>query len=196
MPKDLLEEQEQEQLHPVLEREQDPPTLEESQPTQDPQEASFTSPEFEDSDAPLPEFEEPEEIPVIPFTTEEVFDGTVWIFLTAVKSRKFFRNEKEAETFKEGLSLVVTTPPISTSLFIESLDVGGALASYGIHKNSSLVEVLDRVQNLPPWLRLVLFAAGMTAAVVNAIRSVERGRLQDSPRTSNQPADFAGSDDA
>lgn len=116
---------------------------------------------------------------VVPFSDEELLDGTMMFVLFGLNSAGLRFEPGELERFKTEFSLLNRQPPIHTTVMFRALGLGEALARYGIGHNMVLDQVMGRVDALPAWLRILLAGLGVTAVSVKAAKAVMRERERE-----------------
>lgn len=136
---------------------------------------------FSEPEQPGPAQPEPE--PVIePYSEEEILNG-VGIGL-ALGLR--LQDEKEMEAFQEAWNWVVR-PVLPTAGLLKALQVGKALASYGIGRG--MVPGAGNIESLPAWLRLLLGFGLMGVSGFNGFRAIQALREKEAARAAqSQPA--------
>ncbi|GAA5334072.1 hypothetical protein [Thermus hydrothermalis] len=107
----------------------------------------------------------PAEPPVIPFTGEEIAGGAAFLLMLGVR----VQSEEEKAAFLRAWqgALFGLMPPAQV---LDVLKVGEALAQYGIGKNR--VPGMGSVENLPPWLRILLGGGVLAIAAYGGVRAV------------------------
>lgn len=100
--------------------------------------------------------------PVIPFTGEELANGTAMLLMLGLR----LQSPEEVEAFKRAFQASTFLPPAQV---LDMLKVGEALAQYGIGKNR--LPGMGRVENLPPWVRIVLGGAVLALAAYGGVRA-------------------------
>ncbi|BDG15817.1 hypothetical protein TbrSNM41_05510 [Thermus brockianus] len=107
----------------------------------------------------------PAEPPVIPFTGEEIAGGAAFLLMLGVR----VQSEEEKAAFLRAWqgALFGLMPPAQV---LDVLKVGEALAQYGIGKNR--LPGMGSVENLPPWLRILLGGGVLAIAAYGGVRAV------------------------
>jgi len=116
-----------------------------------------------------------------PFTGQEIASGVAMALMMGLK----IASDEERAAFERAFTQAV--PFMPTPFILDALQVGEALAAYGIHKGMTGPADLAR---LPAWLRLLLGAATLGMAGYSAARAVmevRRGREAD-PGAAGGPA--------
>lgn len=127
---------------------------------------------------PLPEGEsEPE---VIPFTGEEIATGVAW----AVTAGLRLEDKEQIEAFQRAF--IAAVPFMPTPAVLDALQVGEALAAYGIHKG--MVGGTDALAALPPWLRLIIGAGYLAFAVYAGVRAAKEVKGAEEAKAGQPPA--------
>lgn len=116
---------------------------------------------------------------VVPFSDEELLDGTMMFVMFGLGSAGLRLEALELERFRAEFSLLNRQPPIHTTVMFRALGLGEALARYGIGHGMVLDQVMGRVDALPAWLRILLAGLGVTAVSVKAARAVMRERERE-----------------
>ena len=112
---------------------------------------------------------------VVPFTTEEVLNGTLANFLVASTKKPFNFTPEEAQIFEVTWKMH-TEPSFWAMIVLETLDIGGALADFGIGKDTPLHQVTGFLVDLPSWLRLILGGIGISYIISQSTNAVMKGR--------------------
>ncbi|GAA6746775.1 hypothetical protein Thermus71318_22760 [Thermus brockianus] len=107
----------------------------------------------------------PAEPPVIPFTGEEIAGGAAFLLMLGVR----VQSEEERAAFLRAWqgALFGLMPPAQV---LDVLKVGEALARHGIGKNR--LPGMGSVENLPPWLRILLGGGVLAIAAYGGVRAV------------------------
>lgn len=107
----------------------------------------------------------PAEPPVIPFTGEEIAGGAAFLLMLGVR----VQSEEEKAAFLRAWqgALFGLMPPAQV---LDVLKVGEGLAQYGIGKNR--LPGMGSVENLPPWLRILLGGGVLAIAAYGGVRAV------------------------
>lgn len=100
--------------------------------------------------------------PVIPFTGEELANGTAMLLMLGLR----LQSPEEVEAFKGAFQATTFLPPAQV---LDMLKVGEALAAYGIGKNR--LPGMGRAENLPPWVRVALGGAVLAMAAYGGVRA-------------------------
>lgn len=95
----------------------------------------------------------PEGASVEPFTAEEIVSGAAFVLVLGLR----LENDAETAAFREAFGWVLR-PVLPTAKVLEQLEIGQALAQYGIGKGMGLGG--GGLDMLPAWARL---AAGVVA---------------------------------
>lgn len=107
----------------------------------------------------------PAEPPIIPFTGEEIASGAAFLLMLGVRVQS--EEEKAAFLMAWNGAIGGLMPPAQV---LNVLKVGEALAQYGIGKNR--VPGMGSVDNLPPWLRILLGGGVLAIAAYGGVRAV------------------------
>ena len=106
--------------------------------------------------------------PIEPFTGEEIVSGAAVVLALGLR----FQTPEEAQVFTTAFrsGIVPMLPPAAV---LDALQVGEALARYGIGRNA--IPGIGNLAQLPDWLRLVLGGLVLAMAAyggINAARAV------------------------
>ena len=123
---------------------------------------------------PLPEPE------VVPFTGEEIATGVAWAVIAGLR----LENNAQIEAFKQAFTAAV--PFMPTPAVLDALQVGEALAAYGIHKGT--LGGAEAFAALPPWLRLILGAGYLAFAVYAGVRAAKEVKGAEKAKAGQPPA--------
>ncbi|WP_172955582.1 hypothetical protein [Thermus scotoductus] len=107
----------------------------------------------------------PAEPPIIPFTGEEIASGAAFLLMLGVRVQS--EEEKAAFLMAWNGAIGGLMPPAQV---LNVLKVGEALAQYGIGKNR--LPGMGSVENLPPWLRILLGGGVLAIAAYGGVRAV------------------------
>lgn len=102
---------------------------------------------------------------MIPFTGEEIANGVAFLLMLGVR----VQSEEEKAAFLAAWNGAIggLMPPAQV---LDVLKVGEALAAYGIGKNR--MPGMGSVENLPPWLRILLGGGVLAVAAYGGVRAV------------------------
>ncbi len=102
---------------------------------------------------------------MIPFTGEEIAGGAALLLMLGVR----VQSEEERAAFLRAWNGAIggLMPPAQV---LDFLKVGEALAAYGIGKNR--LPGMGSVENLPPWLRILLGGGVLAVAAYGGVRAV------------------------
>ncbi len=146
------------------------PSAGEAEPDFEPLEAEPGEADFEELTPPPPEPE--------PFTGEEIATGVMHLVVLGLMRE--FKDPAQVEAFKQAF--MAAFPIMPTPAVLDALQVGEALAAYGIHKG--MTGGPETFAALPPWLRIVLGGGYLAVAVymgVRAAKEVNRGEVANPP---------------
>jgi len=101
--------------------------------------------------------------PVIPFTGEELANGTAMLLALGLR----LQSPEEVEAFQRAFQASTFLPPAQV---LDMLKVGEALAQYGIGKNR--LPGMGQAENLPPWVRVALGGVVLAAAAYGGVRAL------------------------
>ncbi|WP_240307662.1 hypothetical protein [Thermus caldifontis] len=99
--------------------------------------------------------------PVIPFTGEELANGTAMLLMLGLR----LQSPEEVQAFQRAFQAASILPPAQV---LDALKVGEALAQYGIGKNRL---PMGQVENLPPWVRIALGGVVLAFAAYGGVRA-------------------------
>jgi hypothetical protein len=112
--------------------------------------------------------------PIVPFTGEDIASGVAFALVFGLR----LQTPEEVAAFQRAFQAGVggLLPPAAV---LDALKVGDALAAYGIGKNRL---PMGGVENLPPWLRILLGGAALAMAAYGGVRAVQEVRARaDTP---------------
>ena len=132
---------------------------------------------------------------VTPFTDEEIFDGTLQSVLYGYDLAGFgWRSEQEINIFAANFTKPPRSP-VSMPFFISKIGIGKALARYGIGHGMAVEQALDRADDLPPWVILVIYAGVTFGASYLGMEQVKRVRQAEAAfMDGGRPSGAAGPD--
>ena len=166
-------------LHPQPEPQPGPVSAGEPPTSTDDSVMGFEPLEGEEAFSDLP----PEPEPVIPFTGAELVQATTWILVLGLRLQTPEEVQSFTEAFQRGI-----VPMLPPAQVLDMLKVGEALAQYGIGRNR--LPGMGGLDQLPPWLRIVL------GGVVVALSAYGGARAVQAIRHSTPPPGVGGVDHA
>ena len=115
--------------------------------------------------------------PPQPFTSEEIVGGAVQGALFSFAAGGLQLSEHEQQVFVSTFQ--VPNPQLKLSLvkLCDALQIGEALARYGIHQDMAVGKVLENMANMPDWVRLIICTSGFGASAYIALLAVRNDRL-------------------
>jgi len=116
----------------------------------------------------------PEPEPVIPFTGEELVQGITWLLLLGIRPQSQEEVQAFTEAFQRGI-----LPMLPPAQVLDMLKVGEALAQYGIGRNR--LPGMGGLDQLPPWLRILLGGVVMALSAYGGARAVQAIRHPSPP---------------
>lgn len=130
---------------------------------------------------------------VVPFTDEEIVDGSA--FMTLMMAQRMLNqpieSQQQAEMYMQAYKSVFA-PFVSTSAMIAPLKLGEALAKYGIGKNMQPGASLEA---LPPLVRITVGGVVLGVSSFMAMQAVKRVEGQQQSESDPTPRG-SGSDSA
>lgn len=131
--------------------------------------ATFTPLEEDSDEAAFEEIPSAPE-PVIPFTGEEIVNGTAMVLALGLR----FQTPQEAQAFMTTYKAGVV-PMLPPAAVLDALKVGEALAAYGIGRNR--LPGMNNLAELPGWLRLVLGGLVLAMSAYGGINAAKAARV-------------------
>jgi hypothetical protein len=108
--------------------------------------------------------------PIEPFSGEEIVNGTAMMLALGLR----FQTPQEAQVFANAFKLGIV-PMLPPAAVLDALQVGQALAGYGIGRNR--IPGLGNLAELPDWLRLVLGGLVLAMSAYGGINAAKAARV-------------------